>query len=672
MLGGGSAAIGGIESVNKLAGGDGGISAYNRELREAQETIIKERNDPANDISANNLFAREEPTKVTLSKEEGKFLEKTHKKEGVETKEITEEQFNQIAEEKKLDKEKGGEYSIPGGYKNDSTGNPVMDTEVIESKLAVMKNLGELTELDNIIANHEERNPIARSMIKRSKLAEIAQGYFKAGMAEALLSKLDMMKTMTDEELKLGGFEKGKKDINLEIEQAKAFVRKLEDKYNSHNESIINRDKTKQGLENHKKRMSFLNNRAAVILSMDTAVESLNSQQQALEDQIKAISGEFEVSKQEDGTLNIKYEKDENTLPLARQITKIQEMRKNIAESRESIFNDYNLVRRPSGKEYFAKNRKELINKYNLEYEEKIDLSNEVTLEKYLKYELAKFKRLVFRKKIEMAQMKFNSEEWLTFLKDARTIEQAVTFAVNNDLLLDLPTQKLLTDLFGEANEAIQRLSSQIETKKDELFDAQFDQDFEAEKIIEEEILALEDRYKVLLAPFNASPELTGGELQVKIEDALNAIKDRYQNSIVSKGNEDSLRLTISEEFIKSAEGLIKNINLNPEYENLTEVERQLKILENLEKIFKQREDFDPKIINNFLEKLGETLAELKEIHSVVKKRVEDKQRREKITYKMYVTNLFNTLGFNAETGDTNNNLGVKIRQLVGEEYYAK
>lgn len=117
--------------------------------------------------------------------------------------------------------------------KIDDSGNPVVDQEKFKSYVASMNNV---LNLNKTAENLDSRGAASLARVYRDEVfARYAKAHFDSGLGELLYQKFNDIKSITQEDMVLLGFDPSSKNINLDtqVEAAKQKAEQLEAVYNN-------------------------------------------------------------------------------------------------------------------------------------------------------------------------------------------------------------------------------------------------------------------------------------------------------------------------------------------------------------------------------------------------------------------------------------------------------
>ena len=364
-----------------------------------------------------------------------------------------------------------------------------------------------------------------------------------------------------------------------------------------------------------------------------------------------------------------------------------------IAESRQQLFEEWsNLTNLSTGQEYYNSNYDNLSRKDALkQFSPKLELDGSVTLSKYEAWEKRMKSIFRLRKRLDQIHQQYLGtlvEEWRTghlsigeivdymISNRVRMRKEFPTFKYNrayNDIIERLTEyQSRYVDL--EQNEA--DLVEALKNAKEELSTADdFGLPQTAIGKIEETIKDLEKELDdIKLAKSEVEKEL-GSVLTQDISQLEETIEEFSKIDFFTLSDNGILR-TIADTFTESGQAVLEAFNNVDTYEDLDSIDDAIIELENLKKIFEQREELtSTKEFDGFLDSINDLLKQLTAARDAVEARIFDRNKKERRKVNKENARLFDLLGINALTGEAiqdPNELQLEIRNALGSELWNK
>lgn len=302
---------------------------------------------------------------------------------------------------------------------------------------------------------------------------------------------------------------------------------------------------------------------------------------------------------------------------------------------------------RTKGLEYYSNNKESLFKRYSGRAPLTINLSDELSVEDYERYEARKLAMLKFIQKLQLVNRAFTGKSWKDFLSEGGTFGEMLKFIIANESILGMTDFKSMVGLIYERVSEYEYLKKHKEALEDDIEKSNYGI---GQQLTDEELAYVTSEVDKLNAKMKEIEQDNDFDLLNPL-DVVALLRDRLMKHI-SEWNENSLKRLIADEFKNGAKFVINTFNNNLEYDDVSTVEKELKQLINLKRIFKMRKDLlaSPEFGENFnfdnplpdfSEELEELITELKNIREEVIKRLNSKYRLELLSYKKYVDNLY-------------------------------
>jgi hypothetical protein len=521
---------------------------------------------------------------------------------------------NDIYEKEQYTENVDGQDVTKTRYKLDDQGNPIVDSAKVKA-LADQK--AKFEYLDDIATLAEENgNDVLANLAKSNAMANWVKVHYDSGTEDLLNAKIAHLEQLSDKEY----LEQG-----LDPREKTKFIAELKNKVQSYKKlartidsSLVNMDNSKQGSRN------FLN-RKSELYNLGTTLEDINSERNRLAQEKLSLESSPEMS-----TLNQKR--------LAYIDLKTNELNEAESKFREE-FNK--LADANKGQNYYNKD-------YKKSALVKTDSFNPetVTLEDFNNYEKSK----LFSKKLGVKGENIENEFFEKGVEERLQTEDAKD--ILNDLLenkipVSEKTKKLLNDeLQEEYDELVKIAQTAGELSQGGEVDA-------PQYIIDEanRILADED----LMDEFN--------NRLLETEQTLNKINN-LKIKEKSEVNDKTIKEKLIEGFTKLTKGILFNFDSNPDYDNLSELEKQERSLTNMVKVLKEKEDDN---YSDIIKKYNEFLEKTKEAIAVVKERINDKNTQQEKIVNSVVEGNVNRFGINQEGKVLNQKLYDFFKAIIGD-----
>lgn len=120
----------------------------------------------------------------------------------------------------------------------DAQGKAIIDDEKLATQLADQSKILELTDIMHL--NDSERKEFAKKLYEGELFTRFALSHFQAGLGKQLIDRLDKVANLSDEEIKMLGFDpKSKIGLNEKMAEYKAKAVKLQNLYDTIESNII-------------------------------------------------------------------------------------------------------------------------------------------------------------------------------------------------------------------------------------------------------------------------------------------------------------------------------------------------------------------------------------------------------------------------------------------------
>lgn len=696
IIGGGTVAAGQVSVLNKMAGGDGTFKEQFEIAQKKQNEALKFVEQADISKLKPEFFRRMPDSEVTLRREpvEGKEGEFTYyeDKDGT-TVDLTKEAYDKRAAQLGLPEE-GGQVTEQGDYLVDTKEDSlVMDPEKVKRALVKQLELGEIQELDDVISQYENRNPIAMHLIKRTKLQKLAHFYFHAGMAEEFYDKLNELRYLEGTELQSYGFDP-KENVDEQVDSAISYVEKLENHFNNMQQSIMSTSMFKERRSINEDRISFLEDRFSMVTAIDEALsknrELFNKDMEqrgrngaayatnpylfdsTMRDTVRdTVDNKDTLTEEELAERGEEISEANSASIAANKMFLVEEM---LTSSRSELNKDYEDVAHIiKGEKYYRNNRKELAEKFTKERLNNLVLKASTTVEEYRRYENTQLKRMQTAEKMRQIEREHASRLWRLFMVNNNSVPHLLKFIIENELVL---TANDLQELKGISSEFIAHAES-LKTQLAEIFQEMGEAEaygeidrFHELKNKEEE---LNQEYEQILEAFTG--DRTGRWIYNNVQDLMTIIQDRSEVGFEGL-KEEELRKKIALEYTRIADAISEAAMNDLNFEDVKTLETLIESVTALKRIFTERDDIKESLKNAIIKEADKSLAKLQEALEEVRRRISDRSLQEAKKHKAYVTNLYALLGydlesntFNSDNGGSNGELFQSLVEANGQPF---
>ncbi len=665
----GSAIGGGMQAshispkINKLLGGDGGIIQQYRDKLKNRDKLYDDLTNTSKSASGIDVFERNAPEAYNFTKEEDVetgevkyYMERGTGESETDTKrELSEKTWKALATNAGIDLDKGGvgEVSLP---KLDNEGAPIFSVAKLEEAYKKTQRREELDTIYEALSANPEKNKYSLEVIRAAKIADLALAHFKAGLGAQLSDKIDSLVSMEKSNQDL--LDVSAVDVT-EVESTKAYVKALEEMYNSLEVGIVT-DPAELKLQTARKEVLF--DRGSRILTIGklldqnkknvgelirqlqtTNKELANQLQDEKWNSLKDISNSFDSN-----TFNYKNALDRNNWKSSseqamNQYTSFYEIlndtkvSKNndefiklktelekgmeLAQSRESLYEEWKkLSDLYKGGQYYADNYVGVSRKYDY-ITPSIDLKK-TNLQTYLNWEKTQLPILRLRKKIHEANKDFLNKYIKDLLRNGESMVNVLDWAIANEVSLSDHHIKVILDELSDIRDQYKALSEEIKSANDEIDDgyAFGEMTPEREAELNDKIATANQMQSEIKQAVGAFFDYDLGELDTLLRDIKN--RNTFENY-----SELDLKKYLAKSLTGFVESTLSNFNNNESYDDLTSLDEARETLESLIKLLKKRKDSAD--FADLIEELEKQLADVIAAQDVVVDRQLNKFRKE-------------------------------------------
>ena len=502
-------------------------------------------------------------------------------------------------------------------FKLDETGNPIIDKAKVQA-LAMGKD--KLEYLDDIATLAEENgDDVLANLARNHAMADWVKAHYNTGTEDLVQEKIAYLENLSDKDYAEQGLnpaDKNKFIVNLKEKAAE--YRKLASDIDA---NIITKDTSKQGADDFIKRKNELYNIGTTLSDVRSEKNRLSMEKAQLE------------ATPESAALNAK-----RLAYIDLKLSELDEVNTKFTEEFKKL-SDIN-----TGQAYYKDGFKKSMTK-------KTDTFNpeKTTLEEFNNYETSK----MFGKKLELKGQNIENEFFEKGVADK---------LANGEQLSDI-----LDDLLGDDVAVTPNTKAMLQEKADA--------DLAAVSAIEETISQLlndEDLTSTDPNIIEQAKELIRQDVHGEfVENEKNRLQPIFTklNNLKTQDNVVVTNKTIKERLIASFTNIVKgnlfNFNSSEDYDNLKELEKQQKSLENMIKVLGEKEDEDYKdTIAEYKLLLEETKAAI----VIVKERIADKALQQERIINNEVTLNVTQFGLNEDGSVLSKNIYDFYKGILGDE----
>lgn len=665
----GSAIGGGMQAshispkINKLLGGDGGIVQQYRDKLKNRDKLYDDLANASKSASAIDVFERNAPEAYNFTKEEDAetgevkyYMERGAGESETDTKrELSEKTWKALATNAGIDIDKGGvgEVSLP---KLDNEGAPMFSVSKLEEAYKKIQRREELDTIYEALSANPDKNKYSLEVIRAAKIADLALAHFRAGLGAQLSGKIDSLISMEQSNQDL--VDVSAVDV-MEIESTKAYVKALEEMYNSLEVGIVT-DPAELKLQTARKEVLFdrgsriltlgklLDQNKKNVSELSRALQTTNSE---LADQLadekwsslKDIFSSFdaetfnyknaldrnnwkEISEQANNQYNSFYEmlnnlkvskNNDEFIKLKTEVEKGLEL----TQSRDTLYQEWkDLSDLYKGGQYYADNYNGVSRKYDY-ITPSIDLKK-TTLQQYLNWEKTQLPILRLRKRIHQANKDFLNKYIKDLLRNGESMVNVLDWAIANEVSLSDHHIKVILDELSDIRDQYKALSEDIKSAND-----QIDDGYAFGEITPEKEAELNDRITAAIATQAEIKQAVGAFFDYDLGELDALLRDIKNRNTFENASELDMKKYLAKSLVGFVESTLSNFNNNESYDDLTSLDETRETLESLIRILKKRKDSAD--FESLIAELEAQLADVITAQDVVVDRQLNKFRKE-------------------------------------------
>jgi hypothetical protein len=502
-------------------------------------------------------------------------------------------------------------------FKLDETGNPIIDKAKVQA-LAMSKD--KLEYLDDIATLAEENgDDVLANLARNHAMADWVKAHYNTGTEDLVQEKIAYLENLPDKDYAEQGLnpaEKNKFIVNLKEKAAE--YRKLASDIDA---NIITKDTSKQGSEDFIKRKSELYNIGTTLSDVRSEKNRLSMEKAQLE------------ATPESAALNAK-----RLAYIDLKLSELDEVNTKFTEEFKKL-SDIN-----TGQAYYKDGFKKSMTK-------KTDTFNpeKTTLEEFNNYEISK----MFGKKLELKGQNIENEFFEKGVADKLANGEQLSDILDDLLEDDVAVTPSTKAMLQEKADADLAAVNAIEQTISELFND--------EDLTSTDPNVIEQAKELIRQGIH-------GEF---VEDEKNRLQPVFTklNNLKTQDNVVVTNKTIKERLIASFTNIVKgnlfNFKSSEEYDNIKELEKQQKSLENMIKVLGEKEDEDYKdTIAEYKVLLEETKAAI----VIVKERIADKALQQERIVNNEVTLNITQFGLSEDGSVLSKDIYDFYKSILGEE----